>query len=224
MTILEAITAAQALTGSAINQGTMLRWLSELDGQIAFDVYHFNLWNPYTDTGKTLLVPYPWDGMYVHHLEAMTYFTNGEYNRYQNAQTMAQTALDEFKRAVQRTKTHCGVPTVMPGSSVTIKRGDAYTIPIGLTADGDAIAIEDVERVRFAFASPGREPLAKEYPGEVTYDSEDGTFLFPVTQEETYALRAGVLLYDVKVCFAGGDVIGLKPVGAITVVDALEEG
>lgn len=222
MKIAEAIASASELTGQAVSQTAALRWLSELDGQIIFDVYGVNVWNPYTtdDLQKTLVVPYPWDGVYVHHLEAMTYFSNAEYDRYENARVMCEHVLGEFRRAVQRTKV-CDKPTVQWGKSVTIKRGDSYTVPIALTSESDPIALEDVDHIDFTFASPCAEPLRKSYPGAVTWDSENTEFLFPFTSDETAAFRPGILFYDVRVFFTSGEVIGLKPIGSVTVIDAL---
>ena len=126
MTVAQAMANAQAVTGQVFDAATLRRWLSELDGQLALDLYHADAWTPYSadDDSALLLVPYPWDGLYVHHLEAMTYFSNGEYDRYQNALTMRENALGEFKRFVQRTKGVCGRIRVVQagdgGTAVTI--------------------------------------------------------------------------------------------------------
>lgn len=117
MTITQAISSATALTGNVYSQDEALRWLSELDGQLAFEVYGVDSWTAYSveDLGSLLLVPYPWDGLYVHKLEAMTYFSNGEYDHYANAQRMFEEALGEFKRFVQRTRAKCGEVTITQG-------------------------------------------------------------------------------------------------------------
>lgn len=117
MTIKQAMTAAEGLTGQVFPQEALLRWLSELDGQLAFEVWGVDSWTAYSeeDLGSLLLVPYPWDGLYVHKLEAMTYFSNGEYDRYANAQRMYEEALGEFKRFVQRTRARCGEVTIKQG-------------------------------------------------------------------------------------------------------------
>lgn len=126
MTVAQAMANAQAVTGQVFDAATLRRWLSELDGQLALDLYRADAWTPYSadDDDALLLVPYPWDGLYVHHLEAMTYFSNGEYDRYQNALTMRENALGEFKRFVQRTKGVCGRIRVVQagdgGTAVTI--------------------------------------------------------------------------------------------------------
>ena len=38
---------AQAVTGQVFDAATLRRWLSELDGQLALDLYHADAWTPY---------------------------------------------------------------------------------------------------------------------------------------------------------------------------------
>ena len=107
MKISEAITHAQALTGQVVDNAALVRWLSELDGQLALTFYRAGAWEPYdaaTDQTKDLLVPFPWDGLYVNHLAAMTYFTNGEYDRYENERAMSEHTLKEYRAYMQRTQ------------------------------------------------------------------------------------------------------------------------
>ena len=130
MTLSDAINQANILTGQKFDRAPQLRWLSELDGQLAFDLYHADTWKPYTeaDLSSALMVPFPWDGVYVHHLEAMVYFANGEYERYTNAKTMRDNLLGEFRRYVERTKTVCGKISIAQagdgGSGITTVAGD----------------------------------------------------------------------------------------------------
>lgn len=178
MTITQAITAAQALTGQVYDQATMLRWLSELDGQLAFEVWGATSWTAYTedDLASLLLVPYPWDGgIYVHYLEAMTYFSNGEYDRYANARAQYDNALGEFRRFVQRTKTTCGKVTVQQAGD----GGSAVTI-IGRGAEKwDTFSAYSVA-VLHGYTGTQEEWLAslKGEPGEDGQDGADGTVSF----------------------------------------------
>lgn len=137
MLIRDAISEVTALTGQVLPTQTLVRWLSEIDGRLAIEFFHADAWTPYDpgdtttdppdegDLGCELLVPYPWDGLYVHHLEAQTYYTNGEYERYENARQQSEAILDEFRRYLQRT--HCPIDpsciTVPPGSKITIPDG-----------------------------------------------------------------------------------------------------
>lgn len=113
MLILDAIVQSVALTGQVVEDATLVRWLSELDGRLAFEFYRVETWTPYDpvlDIGCELLIPYPWDGLYLHHLEAMTYYTAGEYDRYENARAMTEKKLAEFRAYMQRTQAPlCGV-------------------------------------------------------------------------------------------------------------------
>ena len=119
MTIQQAINNAKALTGQVVDDATLVRWLSELDGQLALTLYRAAAWAPYDpvdDLTKTLLVPFPRDGLYASHLAAMTGFTNGEYDRYENARTMSERTLAAFRAYMQRTKANpCAPGFPLPG-------------------------------------------------------------------------------------------------------------
>lgn len=91
MTISEAISQTRKLSGNSVDDNTMCRWLSELDGRLMLDFYKGSEWMAYAlpqDADHELLVPFPWDELYVHYLEAMVYYSNGEYERYRNSYEM----------------------------------------------------------------------------------------------------------------------------------------
>ena len=91
MKIKEAIAFARKLSGNAIDDDTLCRWLSELDGRLMLDFYKGSEWMSYSvpqDENHDLLVPFPWDELYVHYLEAMVYYSNGEFERYRNSYEM----------------------------------------------------------------------------------------------------------------------------------------
>ena len=48
MTVAQAMANAQAVTGQVFDAATLRRWLSELDGQIALDLYRADAWTPYS--------------------------------------------------------------------------------------------------------------------------------------------------------------------------------
>lgn len=123
MLISEAITYCEYMTGQVVAPEQLVRWLSELDGRLAFEFYRTGEWAPYDptdDTGAELLVPFPWDGLYVHHLAAKTYFSNGEYDRYENERVMSEQTLADFRSFMQRTQAAlcgCGFPTDKTGGT-----------------------------------------------------------------------------------------------------------
>lgn len=105
MTISKAIEHAVAMTGRVVDDELMVQWLGELDGTIAFDVFGADAWAPYTedDMDAELIVDYPWDGLYVPYLEAQTYYTDGEYDRYENAKAMFEKKYWDFRHFLRRT-------------------------------------------------------------------------------------------------------------------------
>lgn len=77
MKIKEAIASARKLSGNAVDDAALCRWLSELDGRLMLDFYKGSEWMSYSlpqDEDHELLVPFPWDELYVHYLEAMVYY------------------------------------------------------------------------------------------------------------------------------------------------------
>lgn len=91
MKIKDAISNVRALSGNAVDDNTLCRWLSELDGRLMLDFYKGSEWMSYSlpqDEDHELLVPFPWDELYVHYLEAMVYYSNGEFDRYRNSYEM----------------------------------------------------------------------------------------------------------------------------------------
>lgn len=91
MKISEAISHTRSLSGNAVDDNTLCRWLSELDGRLMLDFYKGSEWMSYSlpqDEDHELLVPFPWDELYVHYLEAMVYYSNGEFERYRNSYEM----------------------------------------------------------------------------------------------------------------------------------------
>ena len=106
MTISEAISQTRKLSGNAVDDNTMCRWLSELDGRLMLDFYKGSEWMAYAlpqDADHELLVPFPWDELYVHYLEAMVYYSNGEFERYRNSYEMYNKKELDFRQWYART-------------------------------------------------------------------------------------------------------------------------
>ena len=125
MTINQAIGQTRALTGCDADGGSLCRWLSQLDGQLAMEFFRTEGFCPYVleeDGEGELLLPFPWDGVYVHYLESMVYYANGEYQRYQNAQALFNQGLGECRRWYQRHGLQGQVVTGRAG-------GRAVTVP-----------------------------------------------------------------------------------------------
>lgn len=112
MKIIEAINRIDALKHNTYTQGDKIEWLSNLDSkvkQLIIDTHEggedvaFTCYNDSTDTDTELLVPAPFDEVYLRWLEAMIDYHNGEYGKYNNSIEMYNTAYEEFQNYYNRT-------------------------------------------------------------------------------------------------------------------------
>lgn len=126
MKIKEAIAFARKLSGNSIDDDTLCRWLSELDGRLMLDFYKGSEWMSYSvpqDEDHYLLVPFPWDEMYVHYLEAMVYYSNGEFERYRNSYEMYNKKELDYRQWYARNQ--------LPVSLEALKRRDCTVVTEG---------------------------------------------------------------------------------------------
>lgn len=105
MKIMEAISAADKLCNNVIDETIKRRWLSELDGRIYFEIMHPNGkegdFAGYTDHAAddtVLLVPYPYDALYISYLQKEIARSNSEIPRYENARIVFNEQLESFRR------------------------------------------------------------------------------------------------------------------------------
>lgn len=111
MTVSEAIVKIDTLKPNEFTKEEKYRWLSLLDGNIKqqiidthekADVSEFAEYSPEGED-RTLLVPAPYDDIYIHWLEAQIDYYNGEYGKYNNSMAMYNTDYTEFKNYYNRT-------------------------------------------------------------------------------------------------------------------------
>lgn len=112
MTILEAISRVDALKFNTYSQGEKIRWLSELDGTIKKTVIDrhaganaiaFAGYDENTDTATELLVSAPFDTVYLRWLEAQIDYHNGEYDKFNGAIILYNTAFEAFANYYRNT-------------------------------------------------------------------------------------------------------------------------
>ena len=93
MTILEAITRADLIRPNELDPAVKLRWLSTLDGQIHAELLTAHAGSPEDFRGydgetelqsTELLVPQPYDELYLRYLLMRIDLENGELDRYNN--------------------------------------------------------------------------------------------------------------------------------------------
>lgn len=112
MTLIEAINRIDSLKPNGFLQEDKVRWLSNLEGSIKSEIIDkhegaenvtFNGYNESTNLNTVLLVPAPYDDVYVRYLEMQMDYTNGEYARFENSVTMYNNAYSAFERHYNRT-------------------------------------------------------------------------------------------------------------------------
>lgn len=111
MTIIEAINKNDALKSNTYSQDEKLEWLSRLDWIIKKQIIDthegseevtFTGYNADTDLGTVLLVPAPFDEIYLRWLEAQIDYHNGEIDKYNVAITMYNTAYEGYEKHYNR--------------------------------------------------------------------------------------------------------------------------
>lgn len=112
MTIMEAIHRIDSVKPNRYSQQEKVQWLSTLDGIIKSKIIDTHeggeavVFEGYTDSTPLtteLLVPFPYDDIYLKWLETWIDYYNGEYARYNNSTEMYNTAYNEFARYYNRT-------------------------------------------------------------------------------------------------------------------------
>ena len=112
MNISGAITSINALKPNGYDQAQKIKWLSNLDGIIKseiIDTYEggedvsFSGYTEETNLLTELLVPAPYDDIYIRYLEMQIDYANGEYGKYNNSKIMYNEIFSAFKRHYNRT-------------------------------------------------------------------------------------------------------------------------
>lgn len=107
MTIIEAISLADTLKPNGFNQIDKIRWLSNLDGIIKRSIIDtheggedtlFSDYNENTPLDTVLLVPAPFEDIYIKWLEAQIDYHNNEYARYNVSATAYNTLYHEYTK------------------------------------------------------------------------------------------------------------------------------
>lgn len=111
MTILEAINRVDSTKPNSYTQVEKVDWLSTLDGVVKSNIIDtheddenvvFEGYNADTLLDTELLVPAPYDDIYIRWLEARIDYANGEINKYNNSLTAYNDAYDLYANYYNR--------------------------------------------------------------------------------------------------------------------------
>lgn len=112
MKINEAISIIDDLKPNTYSQSDKITWLSHVDATVksliidtheGADDVTFSGYDDSTDLNTELLVPEPFDELYLRWLEAQIDYYNGEYGKYNNAIVMYNAAYKAYQNEYNRT-------------------------------------------------------------------------------------------------------------------------
>ena len=118
MTILEAINTVDGQKFNTYTTVEKLAWLSRLDSLVkrmiidtheGWESVSFGGYDDKTPMDTELLVPEPFDEIYLLWLEARIDYANGEYDKYNNSITMYNAAYDAYANYYNRNNMPLGV-------------------------------------------------------------------------------------------------------------------
>lgn len=111
MKIIEAITMIDSIKPNTYTQAQKIGWLSTLDEIIKKEIIDtheggeavdFQGYGEDTDVNRALLVPAPYDEIYIFWMESKIDYWNGERPKYNNSITMFNNAFDTYKEYYNR--------------------------------------------------------------------------------------------------------------------------
>jgi hypothetical protein len=111
MTILEAINRTDRIKPNTYSQPDKVRWLSTLDGVVKNEIIDtheggedvkFEGYNDETLLTTELLIPAPYDEVYIRYLEMKIDYANGEFGKYNNSTVAYNTAFSAFEKYYNR--------------------------------------------------------------------------------------------------------------------------
>ena len=111
MTIIEAINHVDSVKPNAYSQQEKVHWLSTIDGVVKREIIDtheggedviFNGYNDETPLTTELLIPAPYDDVYIRYLEMQIDYANNEYGKYNNSAAEYNLAFAAFEKYYNR--------------------------------------------------------------------------------------------------------------------------
>ena len=111
MTIIAAIHRLDSLKHNTYTQSDKIRWISKLDLMVKKQIIDthegaeatpFTGYTDDTDINTELLVPAPYDEVYLRWMESQIHYYNGEYDKFNASIVMYNTAFDNYANYYNR--------------------------------------------------------------------------------------------------------------------------
>lgn len=111
MKLIDAINGIDSIKPNTYSQQEKIRWISILDGNIKKEIIDthegaenvtFNGYDNNTDISTELLVPAPYDDIYIRWLEMQIDYANADLVKYQNSMTLYNNAYSNFEKYYNR--------------------------------------------------------------------------------------------------------------------------
>ena len=118
MTSKRLITLLRELTENQYTDSVLMMWLSNCENTVLTDVLLASpedcveLTEP---NDEKLVVPHPWDKLYLPYLQALVAHANGEYDHYGNYIALYNAYLEEYARHIRETVQPAGGEAVTHG-------------------------------------------------------------------------------------------------------------
>ena len=112
MTIIDAIHRLDGVQPNGYSIDEKVCWLSALDGVVAKELHEshmsdvqeeFEGYTANTPLTRELLIPHPYDGLYIYYLSALIDYENGEYEKYNNSVMLFNMAWSVYEKHYHKT-------------------------------------------------------------------------------------------------------------------------
>lgn len=90
-----------------------------------------------------------------------------------------------------------------------IMQGDQYDLTFDLTVNNEELDIDTISKIQFKVGNILKTYEANDENSEVTYNTEDKLFYFPLTEDETFALDNSNVNVEIRVKFTDDKIKGL---------------
>lgn len=188
MTIERLMQMVQELTHTPISDTVLLNWISNCENTILTDIFLAAPENctEYTEiTGNALLVPHPFDKLYLPYMQAQIYHAAGEFMQYQNYMALYNEYRDEYARYV--------LSTVQPANGDAVNEGYYLTAYAIAAAHGYSGSEEDWLRSLKGDTGPKGETGPKGDTGETALPVARGQSIDGISYVATDADSGTVL-------------------------------